>query len=400
MKVLHVIPSVAPVRGGPSYAVLAMVKALRSHGVDAEIATTNDNGSDLLDVPLQQRIEYEQVPVWFFPRFSPIVSGSAHRATKAIREFAFSDKLTAWLWRHAPAYDLLHIHAIFSYPSTAAMAIARLKHCPYIVAVHGLLCSWSLQQSTGKKQTYLALIERANLDCSQALHFTSEQEQQEVSHLGLKSPSFVLPFGLSPPAPIPDARYRLRQLLQVPPDEPVILFMSRLHPKKGLDFLIPALKQLAARRFTFVLAGNGSPAYEAEIDRLLVSAGIRQRTYRPGFVADEKKDLLLQGADIFALTSHSENFGIAVLEALAVGLPVLMTPGVALASVVKEHQLGYVAELDVAAITSGLQSLLDSPQQARWMGDRARQLILSHYSWDTAAVRMHEIYSLLGLPTP
>lgn len=387
MKVLHVIPSIAPVRGGTSQAILEMVKSLHLHGVDAEIATTNDNGEDLLEVPLGKPIEYEGVPVWFFSRFSP--------TARSIREFAFSRQLTTWLWQQIPQYDLLHIHAVFSYPSTVAMAIARLRNIPYISIPHGLLCQWSLQQSVSKKKIYLHLIERANLQHSQALHFTSQQEQREASELNLKAPHFILPHGLSLPNLLPDARYQLRQRLNIPEDEPIILFISRLHPKKGLEYLIPALGKLADQGFTFVLAGSGFCEYEAEIDALLMAAGIDKRTYRSGFVTGEMKDLLLQGSDVFVLTSHSENFGVVVLEALAVGLPVLVTPGVALASVVKQHQLGYVAELDVASITSAMKQLLNHRQEAKVMGNRARQLILEQYTWNRIALNLIEVYTAI-----
>ncbi|WP_026103141.1 glycosyltransferase [Pseudanabaena sp. PCC 6802] len=385
MKILHIIPSVASVRGGPSQAVVEMVKSQRNVGIQAEIVTTNDNGKDLLEVPLSAWMEYKQVPVQFFPRFSPNID--------AIREFAFSRQLTAWLWQNAANYDLLHIHAIFSYASTAAMAIARLQGIPYIVRPLGQLCEWSLQQSARKKQLYLSLIEHANLDRAQAIHLTSEQEKQDVSRLNLKAPSFVLPHGLAIPPAIPNARSLLRKHLNISANEPVILFLSRLHPKKGLDYLIPALGKLTHHRFTFAIAGNGSKEYEAEIENLLVSHGIRDRTHLMGFVEGETKNMLMQGADLFALTSHSENFAVVVLEALAAGIPVLVTPGVALAKVVQQQQLGYVPELDVTAIASALDRYLNNPQAGIDMGDRARQIVCEKYAWKRIALDMQQIYT-------
>ncbi|BAB76938.1 glycosyltransferase [Anabaena sp. FACHB-709] len=384
MNVLHVIPSIAPIRGGPSQAVLEMVKALRDANIEAEIATTNDNGKELLNVPLGQYTHYQEVPVWFFPRFSPAIN--------SLREFAFSKELTIWLWKNIHNYDLLHIHAIFSYASTAAMAIARLRKIPYIVRPLGQLCEWSLQQSAIKKQIYLQLIEKSNLNNSKYIHFTSEQEQQETSLLNLTSPSFILPHGLSITNIIPDARQRLRQHFNLPEDEPIILFLSRLHPKKGLDYLIPALEKISNYRFTFVLAGSGSPDYETEVKSLLVSHSIQNRTCFTGFVKGEIKDILLQGADLFALTSHSENFGVAVLEALSAGVPVLVTPGVALANLVTQQNLGYVTELDVNYIAASIQQALDYPQKAKEMGDRARQLICEKYTWDKVAGQLQEVY--------
>jgi glycosyltransferase involved in cell wall biosynthesis len=387
LRILHVIPSIAPVRGGPSLAILEMVKALRSRDVVAEIATTNDNGCDLLNVPLYQKTEHEEVPVWFFPRFSPQIY--------SIREFAFSSQLTSWLWRNITNYDLLHIHAIFSYPSTIAMCIARLKGIPYICRPLGQLCQWSLQQGYQKKQTYLSLIEKTNLNNSQALHFTAKQEQQEAANLNLKCPSFILPHGINLPPQVPEAKRKLRHQLQIAENEPIILFLSRLHQKKGLDHLIPALGKLTHKSFTFVLAGNGDAEYEIEVEKMLDQYNIYAKTHRVGFVQGEYKNLLLQGADIFALTSYSENFGIAVLEALAAGIPGLVTPGVALASVLKQERIGYVTDLNIDAITSTLEYCLNNLPELQQKGDRARQLILEQYTWDKIAAKMIEIYQAI-----
>lgn len=397
VKVLHVTPSVGLSRGGASQAVLELLQALQTQGVEVELVTTNDDGANLLDVPLNQEVLYQQIPTRFFPRFSPQIS--------AVREFAFSGALTGWLWKHMAEYDLIHIHALFSYPATIAMSIARIQKIPYVQQPHGLLCEWSLQQSRLKKQLYLSLIERSNLKHSRRMIVTSVMEDREVKPLNLGVAQSLVPIGLSLPPTIPNAREQLRKQLQLPDHQPIILFLSRLHEKKGLDYLIPALGQLK-EPFTFVLAGSGTADYEREVEQLLIKAGIHNRTVRPGFVTGEFKNLLLQGSDIFALTSHSESFGVVVLEAMAAGLTTVLTPGVALASMLQEHQVGYVPDLEVNAIATTLKHCLDRPDQVSAIGQKARQLILNTYTWERIAAQLIQLYqsidarSALFIPEP
>ncbi|PZO35364.1 MAG: glycosyl transferase family 1 [Pseudanabaena frigida] len=391
MKVLHIIPSVAAVRGGPSQAVIEMVRALRSQGVDAEIATTNDNGKNLLDVPLYELTdrltEYIDVPIRFFPRFSPNIN--------PVREFAFSGALTVWLWQHIAEYDLVHVHAIFSYVSTIAMAISRIKNIPYINRPLGQLCEWSLQQSPLRKQIYLNAIERSNLLHSKSLHFTAQQEKEEFHQLGLNIPNFILPHGVHISTPIPNAQGKVREIIQIPDRCPIILFMSRIHAKKGLEYLIPALGKLREYNFAFIIAGSGESDYVNEIEELLKTHGIDDRTHLIGFVKGETKNLYLQGVDLFALTSHSENFGIAAIEALASGTPIFITDGVAIAPMVQEQAIGYVTKLDIEAIATTLQEFFDYPQIAKQKGDRATQHIAEHYTWAKIACNLIAIYANL-----
>ena len=386
MRVLHVIPSVAPVRGGPSQAVLQLVRALNQQGVDAEIVATDDNGPELLDLPLESRIEFSGVPVWFFRRFSPNVD--------AVREFAFSASLTKWLWCNIRKYDLLHVHAFFSYASTVAMMIARRRQVPYLVRPLGLLCAWSLKQSALKKKIYLTLIERSNLNRSRGLEYTAVQELEEAAVLRLKAPSFVLPFGIDLPELLPEAREKLRARIKVPQDEPVILFLSRLHPKKGLEYLFAGLEMIARRRFSLVVAGSGSMEYEAELRCKIDNSPLKGRVHFVGFARDQFKQILLQGADLFALPSHSESFAIAAMEAMAAGTPVLITPGVPLAALVEKFDTGWVTSLGPAAIALALATALNAatdPNTVRARGQRCRMLA-ANFSWEHIATLMEGVY--------
>jgi glycosyltransferase involved in cell wall biosynthesis len=386
MRILHVIPSVGPVRGGPTEAVLGTVRALNARGLCAEILTTNDNGVDLLDVPFGQCTEHAGVPVRFFPRFNPPFA--------MIREFAFSASLTRWLAQHLTDYDLVHVHAFFSYASTAAMLMARRKGIPYVVRPLGLLCGWSLRQSMWRKNAYLALVERSNLDHSAGLEYTAEQELREAEPLRLQAPGFVLPFGLHLPELCADARSQLRKSIKALDGEPVVLFLSRLHPKKGVHHLIEALETLAARRFSVVVAGSGPADYEAQIREQVTRGRLNGRVHFVGFAQGQTKQMLLQGADVFALTSHSESFAIAAMEAMAAGTPVLITPGVPLAPLVSKFDTGWVTALERSTIAAAAARALDSlsDQEARKSRSQRCRALAANFEWPRIAGRMRMVY--------
>jgi glycosyltransferase involved in cell wall biosynthesis len=288
---------------------------------------------------------------------------------------------------------LVHVHAIFSYASTRAMRTARTQRVPYVCRPLGQLCEWSLRQRALKKRAYLALFEKANLDAAAAIHYTTRQEEAEARPLRLACPAFVLPHGVDLPARMPDARAALRQRLGLPSEARVVLFLSRLHTKKGLECLIPALARLRDDSFWFVLVGDAeSPEYEAQVQALLQATGLLARTRRVPFATGEWKQALLQGADLFALTSHSENFGLAVLEAMGAGLPVLLTSGVALAQEVARHQAGEIVPMNQAAVADAARRLLADSGLRLSLGAAGRRLVEREYAWPSVATRLTEEY--------
>jgi glycosyltransferase involved in cell wall biosynthesis len=395
MKILHLIPSLSPVRGGPSQAVIEMVQAQRQQGLDAVIATTNDHGDETFSAPYGQLIQSgsisalagPSVPVWIFPR---VFSGVA-----ALREFAVAPSMVPWLWQHAADFDLVHIHAIFNYPTTMGMAIARARGIPYVVRPIGSLCRWSLEQGKTKKQLYLQSVGRRLLSMSDALHFTAPQERQEAQAAGFHGASFILPHGVHIPLPVVDARQRLVNELQIPADHRILLFLSRLHPKKGIENLVDALAELAEENFTLVIAGSGDADYEAAIHQRIQAAGLGQRVRQVGFVSGEWKTCLLQGADLFVLPSYSENLGIALLEAMAAGLPVVTTPEVAIAPLIERHQTGRVTPAQSPALAAAIHHYLHHPELARRDGQHGQNLVQTEFSWPTQAARLMEQYARL-----
>ena len=364
MKVLHIIPSISPIRGGPSKAVLEMVKELIDQGVDAEIVTTNDSGSELLSVPLDKKINYNSVSTWFFPRYSSPIN--------SIREFAFSATLTKWLHESVSNYDLIHVHAIFSYPSTMAMTIARYQGVPYISRPLGQLCHWALAQSKTKKQLYLNLIERGNLNHAKVLHFTAELERQEVQSLNLRAPNVVIPLGLNLP--------ELSETIASPEQPYILLFLSRLHLKKGIENLLEAWEHLKPENWQLVIAGSGDDEYVKTIRSKIETLASKRSIKLVGAIEGEAKWNLYHRANLFVLPTFSENFGIVIAEALGCGVPVITTKGAPWSDLVT-YDCGWWIDVGLDPLIVALkQAIALSCEERQAMGQRGRKLIEQHYS--------------------
>ncbi len=385
IKVLHVIPSLSKEKGGPTQITLEMIQALRQQGVEAEIVTTNDNGKKVLDVPLYQCVEYEQVPVWFVPRFA-----------LPLKDFIFSAALTRWLWQHIEHYDLVHTHYLFSYAPTCAAIIARWQKIPYIVTPYGMLTPWALNHQRRKKQVY-APIERQNLRHAIAAHCSTKEECQDVANFRVNTPTFMVPYGVKVPLSQTQAPQQLRRRYQIAPETPVVLFLSRFHSKKRPDLLIQALGKLVAQNqpFHLLLAGSGTPEYESYLHNLIHSLGLDSCTSFTGFVTGTEKQILLQGADVFVLPSFSENFGIAVVEAMLARLPVIITPEIYIATDIAAAQAGIVVEGEVEKLVEAITKVLKDSQLRQQLGNLGFQLAQQRYSWRAIASQLSDIYSKL-----
>ncbi len=374
MKVLHVIPTLASSYGGPSHAIVGMVRRLGERGVSVTVATTAaDEPEVALDLPGVKVVRAPRARGRWWPA-----------------SFAFSPALADWLERSVREFDLVHVHTVFNHPASSASAAARRYGVPFLVRPCGMLDPWSLRRRGLKKRIWMALRERRNLDAAAALHFTSVEEELATHELRLRPPGFVIPLGVELPAIRRERRA-----------QKTVLFLSRLHPKKGLDLLIPALGELAKERddFAFVLAGTGEPAYEREISDLLARYGLLARTTLSGFVSGSTKVDLLARADVFVLPSYQENFGIAVAEALAAGLPVVISDRVNIFHDVMQAGAGLVGPPTIEAVAAALRRLLDDDVLRERMGQNAHKLAQQRFSWNTVVAELFKSYQQVLVKT-
>ena len=396
MRIIQIIPSISLVYGGPSQMVLGLSAALAAKNIDVTIITTDSNG-DIgqlpLDVPLNQPIQQNGYQIIYF-RCYPW------------RRYKFSLSLLQWLNENARQFDLAHLHALFSPVTTLAATIARYHHLPYIIRPCGMLDPADLQKKKRLKQIYATLLERPNLAGAAAIHFTSKEEAKISERFGLCSTSkmpvprdldctgkmpvprdLVIPLGVTAgllPKRLPESQV------------PIILFMSRIEPKKGLDLLIPALESILGSgiEFHFILAGSNpqDADYETKIKVQIHNSSLAKYTTITGFVSGDLKVELLTQADLFVLPSYYENFGIAVAEAMAAGVPVVISDRIHIAEDIQQAEAGWVGPLEVGAIANSIKSALLNPQERQRRGLNGKEYAKKHYNWEAIAQQTIDAY--------
>lgn len=394
MKILQIVPSISLIYGGPSQMVLGLAPALVKEGVEVTVITTDSNGDigqKPLNVSLNCHVKQDGYEIIYF-HCSPF------------RRYKFSLDLLKWLNCHAKEYDLAHIHALFSPVSSLAAMVCRQQNLPYILRPLGTLDPADLRKKELLKQLYVAMLEKANLAGAAAIHFTSDQEAKISKRFGVFTKDLVIPLGVKIDREIQkggDGGNLLRSNLGIPEGVPLVLFMSRIDPKKGLNLLIPALEKLLVNglKFHFVLAGTNpqDPVYEQNIKSQIKNSPLRSHTTITGFVTGHAKASLLQAADIFVLPSYYENFGIAVAEAMVAGTPVVISDQVHICPQVRESQSGWVGATDVTALVDLLQEALQNPAERQRRGKNAQKYALKNYSWSAIAQQTIQAYEKILL---
>ena len=381
MKVLHVIPSVGPLHGGPSFVLRTMTEALAAKGVSVSVATTDDNSGGRLNVRLDAPSLENGVIYRYFWRQT--------------RFYTVSWPLYRWLSSHVADYDLVHIHAIFSFASTAAASVAARRGVPYVICPHGTLNSWGIaNRRPNLKQLSLGCIERPILTRAACVQFTSEQERLEAQAVAPKVTGRVIPNSMNRASHGTTASQEMTLRFPELIGKRIVLFLSRLDRKKGLDLLLKAFARVIDQLsdVALVIAGNGEPEFIVELKDSAASLGIENSIVWAGFLEAEAKDAALASANVFVLPSYSENFGIAVIEAMAAGLPVIVSDQVGIHTEIRENSAGVVVSCDAYEVAGAVIRLLMNPVDGKAMAERGRHFAEREYSREAVTDKLLHMY--------
>lgn len=351
MRVLHVTRSINRSEGGPARSVQGLVAALNGVGVEAWLLALNRG-----------------------PR--PWVDGIEH--------FSDSEPFENVVVRLKP--QIVHLHGLWDIPTHRCAVICRRWGIPYVISPRGMLDPWPLSVKKWKKRIGMLLYQRRDLKCASAFHATAETEAQHIRAQGLKQPIVVSPNGVDLPTIMPE---------RAPIDEyrgKTAVFLSRLHPGKGLLTLADAWAQVRPEGWRMLVVGPDTYGHKKDVVASLVQHGIVDDWKFMDAVDDEEKWRIYRSADLLVHPSVSENFGMTIAEGLAAELPVIATKG-APWSELETRKCGWWIETATDALKNVLKEVFALPAEVlREMGARGRKLIEEKFTWDSVARSMVEFY--------
>jgi glycosyltransferase involved in cell wall biosynthesis len=380
LRVLHVSAYFAPAfrYGGPPRSVLGLCQALVRAGVDVEVFTTTANGDDPLP-PAPDGVDYQGVRARYFPLAWP-------------RRYWRAAGLADALARAVTGADLVHVHGLWNLTAWAGVRAARAAGVPYVISPRGMFHPDAMARHHTLKMLAYWAAERRHLEGAAFLHATSAAEAQSLSAVGPRVALIAngVDSRTATPAQIADVRLRF----SLPDEADVITFVGRLHPIKRLDLLAGAFTRLRrdGRQAYLVVAGPDEGGHRRQIEPLFLEVADRVRWTGP--VEGDQKWALLATSRAVVQCSNSESFGLSVAEALAAGVPVVVTDRGAWADV-SSVGCGEVVAHDAAAIAAALGRLLDRPDEARAMGERGRGWVRRAFSWDEIGRAMRGEYDAL-----
>jgi glycosyltransferase involved in cell wall biosynthesis len=377
MKLLHVAATYLPARryGGTIVSVHGLCRALAARGHDVQVFTTSVDGDADSPVDHGVPIPIDGVSVTYF-----------HSA--ALRRLYYAPALGRALRDNAAHFDIIHTHAIYLWPLWAAAREARRAGVPYVMSLRGMLEKDLIEhKSPVLKAALIGFVEKRNIESAAAVHVTSAREADEARAFGFDVKRVVeIPNGVDDHRGGGSVSPAIAGIVA---GAPFALFLGRINWKKGLDRLIAALPHAGDVRV--VCAGNDDERYQPFLEALAERAGVRQRIVFAGPVDGADKAALLTAARLLVLPSYSENFGNVVLEAMAAGRPVIVTPEVGVSAVVRDSGAGLVVDGAPETLGGAMVSLVNDLAAAAKMGERGRAATV-RYTWDAVAQQMESLY--------
>lgn len=362
LSVVHTTDSLHARQGGPPRTVSALAEGLGRLGAAVEVLAFEDG--DPADAVTPDATAASA-------RFIRRGRGGGRRLRTAVA---------------AASPDLVHDHGLWL-PSNHATAVASARQrVPRVVSTRGMLEPWARQHRRLKKTLAWYAFQRRDLTAAAVLHATADSEADNLRDLGLRQPVAVIPNGVAVPAAVADHEGDVRRAV----------FLSRVHPKKGLPLLLDAWASVRPEGWELAIAGPDEEGHRAELEAQAARLGLDELEF-VGPVADAQKWEFYRSADLFVLPTYSENFGVVVAEALATGVPVLTTTGAPWREL-QTHTCGWWVEPAARPIREALADAVSrSGAERRAMGQRGRTLVQQRYDWGSIAAQMMEVYEwMLG----